>query len=116
MALAVDADAAYHNIVDNGETALASHPVALAVADAAVGQDGGLVEVHATLVELLRERNLLWMKKVPAGAVDNLVRSMAEDVNDRVGGVEDVSILGEVCIHQDQATTPHSCTRAYRGS
>jgi len=94
--MAIDGNAADHDIVDDREAALASDPVALSVLDATVGQDGSLVEPHASTVELLGDWDFLGMEEVPAGAIDDLVRSVAEDVDNGVGRVEDMSILGEV--------------------
>jgi hypothetical protein len=95
-AVAIDGNAADHDIVDDGEAALAADPIALAVPDATVGQHGGLVEPHASTMELLCDRDLLGMEEVPAGPIDDLIRGVAEDVDNRVGRVEDVRVLGEV--------------------
>lgn len=37
------------------------------------------------------------MEELPDRSVDDLIGRVAEDVNNRVGGVEDVSIIGKVC-------------------
>jgi hypothetical protein len=49
-AIAVDTGAADHHIVDDGETALASYPIALTVPQAAVGQNSSFVKTHAPTV------------------------------------------------------------------
>jgi hypothetical protein len=94
--MTIDRGAADHDIVDNGEAALASDPVALAILDTTVRQDGSLVEPHSSTVELLCYRDLVGMKEVPARAVDHLIWSVAEDVDNRIGRVEDMCILGKV--------------------
>lgn len=96
-ALTIDADAAHHDIVNDREAAFAPYPIPLAVLDAAVCQDCGLVELHASQVELLGERPVLLMEEIPGGPIDDLVRSVAEDINNGVGRVEDVSTIREVC-------------------
>ena len=49
-AIAVDTDAADQDIVNNRKAALASDPVALAIAQTTVRQDCSLVEAHAAVV------------------------------------------------------------------
>ena len=114
-ATAIDGGAADHDIVHDGEAALATDPVALAVPDAAVGQDGGLVEVDAATMELLGEGDLVGVEEVPAGLVDDLVRGMAEDVDDGVGRVENVGILGEICTCELAWASPAKDGWDYRG-
>lgn len=95
-AVAVDGGTADHDVVDDREAAFAANPVTLAVPDAAVGQDGRFVEPHTAVVELLRDRDFVRMKKVPDGAVDNLIRRVSQDVDNGVGRVEDMGIIAEV--------------------
>lgn len=94
---AVDTGAANHDIVNDGETALAADPVTITVPDLAVGQNGSFVELDATTVEVLGERNLIRVEEVPAGPADDLIGSVSEDINDRVRGVKNASLAGEVC-------------------
>jgi hypothetical protein len=96
-ALTIDADAAHHDIVDDGEATFAPYPVPLAVLDAAVCQDCGLVELHASQVKLLGERPVLLMEEIPGGPIDDLVRGVAKDINYGVGRVEDVGAIRKVC-------------------
>ena len=96
--MAVDAGAAYEHVVDDGEAAFAANPVALAVPQPAVGQDGGLVESDAAAVLLFRQRELFWVEELPHRPVDDLIGRVAEDVDNRVGRVQDVGIVGEVCL------------------
>lgn len=63
--IAIDRGAADHDIVDNGKTALATDPFALAVFDATIGQDRGLVEPNASVVELLGNGNLFRVEEIP---------------------------------------------------
>jgi hypothetical protein len=83
-AMPVDARAAYHYIVDDGEAALAADPVPLAILQTAVRQDSSLVEAHSSAVLCLCDGQFLWVKELPYRAVDDLVRGMTEDVNDGV--------------------------------
>jgi hypothetical protein len=46
----INTSAAYEDIVDNGEAALAADPVSLAVPQAAIGQDSGLVKPYSSIV------------------------------------------------------------------
>jgi hypothetical protein len=94
--MTIDRGAADHDIVDNGEAALASDPVALAVLYATVGQNGSLVEPHSPTVKLLRYRDLVGVEEVPAGAIDHLIWSVTKDIDNRIRRVEDMCILGKV--------------------
>jgi hypothetical protein len=98
--LTIDAGATDHDIIDNGEATLASYPVALAVFNTAVCQYGSFVELHTSQMELLGEGSVLDMKEVPGRSVDDLVRGVAEDINNGVGRVENMSTLGKVCSSQ----------------
>lgn len=95
-AISVDADAADEHVVDDGEAAFAADPVALAVLQAAVGQDGRLVEAHAAAVAGLGQWQLVGVEEVPDGAVDDLIGRVAENVDNGVGRVENMGIVGEV--------------------
>ena len=93
----IDAGAAHHYVVDDREATLTTNPLALAVLDLAIGEDGGFVKLHASTVELPRERNLIGVEKLPARPVDDFVGRVSENVDDRVGAIEDSRIVGEVC-------------------
>jgi hypothetical protein len=54
-----------HNIVHDRETALASHPVALAVLQATVGQDSRLIKTHSSAVLGLGQREFLGVEELP---------------------------------------------------
>ena len=83
--------------MDGGGAAFTADPLALAVLQAAVRQDGSLVEPHAAAVLCFGEGKFVWMKKLPYGPVDDLVGSVAEDVDNGIRRVQDVGIVGEVC-------------------
>jgi hypothetical protein len=74
----------------------------LAVLDLAIGEDSSFVELHTSTVELPRERNLIGVEKLPARPVDDFVRSVSENVDNRVGAIEDSRIVGEVCSRANQ--------------
>jgi hypothetical protein len=95
--MSIDAGAADEHIVDDGEAAFATDPFTLAVLEAAIGQNGGLVQSYAAAVLGSCQGEFIWMKKLPHGAIDYLVRRMAEDVDNGVGRVQDVGVIGEVC-------------------
>ena len=107
--MAIDAGAAHHNIVDDRKAAFTSNPFALAVFDAAVRQDGGLVKLDASKMKLLGERFVLLVEEVPSGSIDNLVRSVAEDVDDGIRGIEDVGTFREV-YHREWQFAPNPGT------
>jgi hypothetical protein len=64
-AVSVDTGADDHDIVNDGEAALAANPVALAVLEATVRQNGCFVESHSTAVLRLGEGQLLGMEELP---------------------------------------------------
>lgn len=96
QASAVDGCAHDHDIVDDGETALAARPLSLLVLDPAIRQHGGLVHLNALFVERLGEWQFIFGEKVPAGTVDNLVWSPAQDVDNGIGRVEDAGVGRQV--------------------
>jgi hypothetical protein len=98
----IDAGAAHHHVVDDREATLTANPLALAVLDLAIGEDSSFVELHTSTVELPRERNLIGVEKLPARPVDDFVRSVSENVDNRVGAIEDSRIVGEVCSRANQ--------------
>lgn len=105
-ASAIDTGAANHHIVDDGETALAADPSTIAVPDLAVSQDGSLVKLDATAVEVLRKRDLFRVEKVPAGLADDLIGSVSENIDDGVRGVKNAGLAGEVCKAGESDSSP----------
>jgi hypothetical protein len=79
--LSVDAGAADEHIVDDGEAAFAADPFSLAILQATVRQDGGLIQPHAAAVLCLCEGKFIGMEELPNRPVDDLVWRMAEDVD-----------------------------------
>jgi hypothetical protein len=61
----VDTGAAYHDVVDDGETALAADPITSAIFQATIRQDCRLVKAHSTAVVRFGQRKLLRVEKVP---------------------------------------------------
>lgn len=96
QALLVYARASHHDIVDDGETALAGHPFTLTVLETTIGQDRSLVQVYAAVVQLPGYGQVFGVEKVPTGTVDNLIWGVPEDVNDRIGGIENQRLVGKV--------------------
>jgi len=41
--------------------------------------------------------DLIGVEVVPTGSIDDFFRSIAEDIDDGVGGIEDVCGRGEIC-------------------
>lgn len=101
-ALAIDGCAADHDIVDDGEAAFASYPIALAVLDPTVGQDCSLVKLHTSVVELFSDGNFIWVEEVPDRSVDDFIRRVSQNVNDGVRGVEDMGLIGEICPNRSE--------------
>jgi hypothetical protein len=95
--MSVDTGAADKDIVDDGEAAFATDPFSLAVLQAAVGQDSSLVQSDAALMVGFGQREFIRMEELPDGAIDHLVGRMAEDVDNGVGRVQDVGVIGEIC-------------------
>ena len=50
----------------------------------------------------LGKRKLVWVEELPYRPIDDLIRCMTEDVDYRVGRVQDVCIIREVCVRQKQ--------------
>jgi predicted RNase H-like nuclease len=94
--MSVNTSAADQDIVNNRETAFAADPVSLTVPQTTVGQDCSFVEPHAAIVLLFGQRKLIGMKEQPYRPVDYLVGRVSEDVHNRVGRVQDLSIVREV--------------------
>lgn len=64
-ATSIDAGATDHDIVDNRKAAFAANPVSLAVPQAAVGQDGGLVQPHSSTMFDFGKRQFLRVEELP---------------------------------------------------
>ena len=73
-----------HNVVDNRKAAFAANPLAFSILDSTVCQYCSLVHRHLLLVELLRIWKLILREELPGGAIDDLIWSVAEYVDDRV--------------------------------
>jgi hypothetical protein len=85
--MSIDASAADKDIVDDGEAAFATDPFPLAILQAAIGQDSGLVQSHSPAVMRPGQRKFIWMKKLPHGPIDYLIGRVAEDVDNRIGRI-----------------------------
>jgi hypothetical protein len=92
----VNTSANNHDIVDNGKTALAANPLASLAQHITVGQHGRLVHDNLPLMEFLSIRQFIFVEEVPCGTVDNLIWCVAEDIDDRVGRVEDMRLGCEI--------------------
>jgi hypothetical protein len=53
--------------------------------------------VDATAVELPGDGHCFWLEEVPTGAIDDLIRSVAEDVHNGIRCIQNASLVGEVC-------------------
>jgi hypothetical protein len=82
--------------MDDGKTAFAAHPLPVLGDDARIVQDGGLVEQDASAVDRAGKRHLLGVEILEGGLAPDLVGLVAQDVENRIGGKEDVGIRGEV--------------------
>jgi len=92
----VDTGANNHDIVDNGETALADNPLAILAQYIAIGQHSRLVHDHLPLMELLGIGQFILVEEFPGRTVDDLIWCVTEDVDDRVGRVEDMRLRCEI--------------------
>lgn len=79
---AVDTCAHDHDIVHNREADFASDPFALTISDSAVDQHCSLVLLYSSLVKTFGDGQVILGEEIPYRAVDNLARSVAEDVDD----------------------------------
>ena len=66
LAPAVDTSACHEDIVDYGEAALATDPLAILRHDSRIVEDGGLVKKHTPAMHGARERHLIWVEVVEA--------------------------------------------------
>ena len=82
--------------MDDCEAALAAHPLAVPREDASIVQDGGLVEQDASAVDGPRKRHLVRVEVVERRLSPDLVGLVAQDVEERIGGKEDVCFGREV--------------------
>jgi len=94
---AIDACTRHKNIINDGENALTSHPTSVFVLDSAIVQNGRLVHMDAFVMDELGEWNFVMMEVVPASLVLDFVRFVAQDVLDRIGGILDPRMLGQIC-------------------
>lgn len=94
---AVDAGARHQHIVDNREAALAVHPPPVPRENLHIMKHGSLVEPDTSAVDRAGELDLGWVEVVKRGLVQNLGRLIAEDVDNRLRGKQDVGIGREVC-------------------
>jgi hypothetical protein len=92
----VNTGANNHDIVDNGETALAANPLASLAQYVAVGQHSRLVHDDLPLMKLLGIGQFILVEKVPCGMVNDFIWCVAKDVDDRVGRVEDMRLGCEI--------------------
>lgn len=92
----VDGGTAYENIVYDREAALAADILALAVLNAGVGKNSGFIKLDATAMLLFGQGHFVRMEPFPHRAIDDLVRSVAEDVDDRIRGVEDAGFVRKI--------------------
>lgn len=87
--------------MDNGETAFAAYPTAIAREDTCIVQDGSLVQQDATSMHGSGKGYLVGVEEVEAGPAEYLMRSIAKDIDDGLGRIEDIGIrsqiLGDVC-------------------
>jgi hypothetical protein len=64
-AVPVNTRAADHDIVNDGEATLASHPITLAILQATIGQDSCLVQTHPSTMHGLGQRELVRVEELP---------------------------------------------------
>ena len=83
--------------MDNREAALAVHPPPVPREDLHIVKHGGLVEPDTSAVDRPSELDLGRVEVVKGGLVQNLGRLVAEDVDNRLRGKQDVGIGREVC-------------------
>lgn len=88
----------------DGEAAFAAYPLAGPRQDAGIVEDGGLVEQDASAVDGPRKRHLVGVEVVKCRLAPDLVGLVPQDVEDRVGGEEDVGIGSEVWAEERKRT------------
>lgn len=93
----VDAGARHQHIMNNCEAALAVHPPPVPRENLHIVKHGSLVEPDASAVDRAGELDLGWVEVVKRGLVQNLGRLIAEDIDNRLRGKQDVGIGREVC-------------------
>lgn len=89
-------DRGHQHIVDNCEATFAAYPLARPRKDARIVYDRGLVEEDASAVKRTRKRHLFWMEIVESRLSADLIGLVAQDVEKRVGGEEDVCFRSEI--------------------
>lgn len=99
----VDTGARHQHIMDNREAALAIHPPPVPRENLHIVKHGGLVEPDTSAVDRAGELDLGWVKVVKGGLVQNLGGLIAEDVDNRLRGKQDVGIGREVCAGESRS-------------
>lgn len=92
----VDTCANDHHIVYNGETAFAANPLAVLAHYIAVCEHRSGIHHHTFAVEFLRIRQLIVGEEIPRGAVDNLIWSVAENVDNGIRRIKHTCLGREV--------------------
>ena len=87
----IDADAANDNIVYDGKNNFRAYIVTIHVLHPAIIEHCGFVKLHRLLMSCLCEWHLFGMEKLPGGMVCNILRRIAKNIDDRIGGVQDTS-------------------------
>lgn len=77
---------------------LTTDPSVVFTSHSAIREDGGSVELHAPAELRAGKRDLLRVEIVKGGRADDVFRGVSEDVSDRLGGIQDTGMLGQVCI------------------
>lgn len=80
-AIPINARTNNHDIVDDRKATFTTYPLALAVLETTVRQNCSLVESHPSTMFQLGKRKLFGVKELPGGFVDDLIRSVAEDID-----------------------------------
>lgn len=96
QALSIDTGTSNHNIVDDGEDALATNPLPISRFDSGIVEDGRLVKVDATVSHIASRRDLIGMEVVEARPSVELIRLISQDIGDGVRGKKDVGLGAEI--------------------
>lgn len=86
----------HQHIVDDREAAFAAQPLTGLGENANIVEDGRLIEQDASAVDRTREWHLLGMEVVESGLPPDLIRLVAQNIENRVRGKENVGIGSEV--------------------
>ena len=101
----IDTRADNHHIVDDCKAALAAHPLPIPAFHPTVCQHSRLILHDRLLLEVPCIWNLFRDKVLPGRVVDNLIRRVSENIDDRVGGVEDAGFIIETYVFVSRRTT-----------